>query len=564
MIIKRSTEDNTACYVTGVCWERIRLRLSIRIACTDPDGITGADALQFYIVNKKSGRCAGVFESTHIRGDRAELVFLITNRGDNRCLDPGEYVIISCRGDKDNLRYLSTLRSDPGVVNTDDAQATFPFHRKKWYKAECTETDDKTFTLKITVYNGRMTLKRRLSEIKKACLQLDYDLSRLVFCISRKKRVLLLCDLAEKPGQNLIAVRDRMLREGYDKKRLTFAAVNPVGMKKSIKDDLKLVSLLASHRTVVVDEHIAMLDWLNPGKDLKLIQLWHAGVGFKATGYSRWGHAGAISPMSSHRYITYGTVSSMKVRSIFSELWGISDEQAIPCGIPKMDKLADKAFTVKKKAELLEKYPLCHDRRVMLFAPTYRGRGKKDATYPLDKLNLVTLGAAARDGGWAVLIKLHPWVKQKPVIPAELADIIADASDTPIEELFTITDLLITDYSSALFEYSYLRRPMLFYAFDEEEYGMIRGFHRPYRKNAPGKVVNDFNSLIKAIRNEDFETEKLDEYVERHFDIVDSDSSLRVINWLIKGNLPKEYADALKKHNEYVSYWTSLSFDLQS
>ena len=129
-----------------------------------------------------------------------------------------------------------------------------------------------------------------------------------------------------------------------------------------------------------------------------------------------------------------------------------------------------------------------------------------------------------------------------------------------INDLFLITDLLITDYSSNLFEFSVLQRPMLFYAFDEEDYGKDRGFHRPYRENAPGKVVAKFEELLSAIESGSFETEKLEEYVRRHFDHLDTGACDRVIDWLIKGELPKEYREALALQRTRVDRWRGLQF----
>ena len=73
---------------------------------------------------------------------------------------------------------------------------------------------------------------------------------------------------------------------------------------------------------------------------------------------------------------------------------------------------------------------------------------------------------------------------------------------------------------------------MLFFAFDEMQYSISRGFHHDYRLAAPGKVCNTFDELLKAIKEKDFEFEKVEQYVERNFDVIDSNSSDRVIDWL--------------------------------
>ena len=123
-------------------------------------------------------------------------------------------------------------------------------------------------------------------------------------------------------------------------------------------------------------------------------------------------------------------------------------------------------------------------------------------------------------------------------------DRFADVGRYPnINDLFYITELLITDYSSNIFEYSLMRKPMLFFAFDEIQYSFSRGFHRPYEESAPGKVCHTFEEVLKAIEEKDFDYPKVEEYVTKNFDHIDSNASDRVIDWIILGQLP----DAVKK-----------------
>ena len=64
-----------------------------------------------------------------------------------------------------------------------------------------------------------------------------------------------------------------------------------------------------------------------------------------------------------------------------------------------------------------------------------------------------------------------------------------------INDLMLISNLLITDYSSSVFEAAILELPMLFYAFDEKEYMDSRDFYFDYDQFTPGSVVADFESL---------------------------------------------------------------------
>ena len=160
-----------------------------------------------------------------------------------------------------------------------------------------------------------------------------------------------------------------------------------------------------------------------------------------------------------------------------------------------------------------------------------------------------------------MLFKMHPWVADAVPIEEQYKDRFADVGKYPnINDLFYITELLITDYSSNIFEYSLMRKPMLFFAFDEIQYSFSRGFHRDYEESAPGKICHTFDEVLQAIEKEDFEYPKVEQYVEKHFDYIDSGASDRVIDWIILGKMPdfvkKELAAdaAVKKELETLAF----------
>ena len=110
-----------------------------------------------------------------------------------------------------------------------------------------------------------------------------------------------------------------------------------------------------------------------------------------------------------------------------------------------------------------------------------------------------------------------------------------------------------------------MRKPMMFFAFDKVQYSFSRGFHRDYEESAPGKICYTFDELMDAFAKKDFEYEKVEEYVEKHFDYIDSHSSDRVIDWLILDKIPQEFRDALQKKQEEADYVSRLVFcDLES
>lgn len=256
--------------------------------------------------------------------------------------------------------------------------------------------------------------------------------------------------------------------------------------------------------------------------------------------------------MSCHRQYRYGIAGSRQIGKFFSEVFGINDDQILPTGMPRMDEYLDKAFREKKTAELYEQYPMCKGKKVILFAPTYRGKNRKTAYYPYHMIDFQRLYDFCGEE-YVVLFKMHPWVREAVPIEEAHKDRFVDANKYPnINDLFYITEILITDYSSNIFEYSLMRKPMLFFAFDKIQYSFSRGFHRDYEEAAPGKVCYTFAQIMDALEQKDYEYEKVEQYVDKHFDYIDSHASDRVIDWILLGNIPEDIQKKLR-HIEKVN-----------
>jgi CDP-ribitol ribitolphosphotransferase len=130
---------------------------------------------------------------------------------------------------------------------------------------------------------------------------------------------------------------------------------------------------------------------------------------------------------------------------------------------------------------------------------------------------------------------MHPLARTDLQIPEAFRDRLLDGlrMRVDVNDLLLLVDLLITDYSSILFEFSTLRRPMLFYAFDLDEYGEVRDLYVPFDTLVPGRIVRTFDELVDAIRSEDYEIEKVAGFAESHFAHLDAGSTDRVIDQLI-------------------------------
>jgi CDP-glycerol glycerophosphotransferase (TagB/SpsB family) len=170
-------------------------------------------------------------------------------------------------------------------------------------------------------------------------------------------------------------------------------------------------------------------------------------------------------------------------------------------------------------------YPALAGRRVVLYAPTFRGRGKGKRPPPgLDAERL----RAALPREYALVLKGHP--NLDPGLAATAGyDLVIDPA-AEINELFTVTDLLITDYSSSIYEYALLHRPLVLLVGDLAEYEVDPGLYLDYGTEMIGTQVRDTDGVIAAILSGDFDLSGYDDFIARRLGACDGTASLRFVD----------------------------------
>lgn len=184
------------------------------------------------------------------------------------------------------------------------------------------------------------------------------------------------------------------------------------------------------------------------------------------------------------------------------------------------------------------------DRRTILLAPTYRG-SVREAHYDTGRLDWQAIHRLCLEQDAIFIVRPHPFVRGPLDIPASLRDRIVDGRslDVDTNDLLLVVDLLITDYSSVIYEFSTLNRPMLFFAYDLEAYETERGFYEPYEGFVPGRIVRTCEELIDAIRRNDCQAEKVQPFALRHVGGTDGHSTDRVVDLITLEQAPARAAD---------------------
>ena len=295
---------------------------------------------------------------------------------------------------------------------------------------------------------------------------------------------------------------------------------------------------LASARAFVVDDYFFPMYVITPRPGTTRIQVWHAAGAFKKFGYSvvekTFGaDSDLIAKVRIHSNYDLALVSSMSVAPHYAEAFDAPLEIfTASVGIPRTDLLTNPALRAAAEARVRARYPAIEGRRVVLYAPTFRGASVGHARHA-DLMDLDAMRRVLGDG-WVVLLKLHPFVRTSLVIPEGLEGFAIDASgEADVNELMLVSDVLVSDYSSVIYEFALLGRPILFLAPDEDAYDLERGFYFDFRSAAPGPIFDTTEALAEAIRAGDHDLERVRAFAAASFDVTDGHATARLVDQLL-------------------------------
>lgn len=212
-----------------------------------------------------------------------------------------------------------------------------------------------------------------------------------------------------------------------------------------------------------------------------------------------------------------------------------TDAVILETGYPRNDEL----FTTGPEhlAEVRRLLGIAADVKVALYAPTWRDNTRTGFSAPLfEALDLDALSASLGDD-WVVLLRGHGF-NARANDGSRSRNAVIDVTLHPsINELYLVSDLLITDYSSAMFDYANTGRPMLFYVPDFDSYTAMRRTYLDLRDVAPGPLLYTQDDLHAALaRLDQFEPEFGEKYAafkQRFAPWDDGSATARVVDAVI-------------------------------
>lgn len=273
----------------------------------------------------------------------------------------------------------------------------------------------------------------------------------------------------------------------------------PKYVKPVKKDSLKYFYTVCTSK-VWIDNRRPIIE-LTKRKKQFYIQTWHGGIALKKI-------EGDAENKLPKRYIKCAKKDSKAIDLMVSNssfctqmyrraFWynGRIEEYGTPRNDILMNEKNHKGIKEKvhKNLKIKNKYNL------IMYAPTFRADENLEC-YNIEYEKLLNYLNSNMDGNWKLLLKLHPNIANKSKELLNLSDQIVDASSyNDMYELMIASDILITDYSSIMFEFSFMRKPVFLYASDIENYIDERGMYFEYQK-MPYPIAENTSKLIKNIK----------------------------------------------------------------
>lgn len=362
-----------------------------------------------------------------------------------------------------------------------------------------------------------------------------YEVIR-VFTRVKENKILFISDVRNELEGNLRYVWDYMDGAEYIKKTY---------LKSDRRDRVKLKKFnemiydFATSKYILLEDYFRYTSYMRPKSEQEICQLWHACGAYKKFGYSRASGNEHIKIHKGYKKYTKAITSADPIRVNYAEAFGIELQKVRATGIPRTDFFFDDRLKQKKKSQLYKKYPQLAEKKIILFAPTYRGLRAEDAHYAFDKLDYRELYEKFHDE-YVFVIKWHPALynnlKRNDTFSSYIApypDFFFDLSkEREINDLLLIADIMITDYSSVIFEFALLQKPIVYFAYDLEKYASSRGLYYKFEDYVYGTVARDSAELINAIEKKDLMYEKRQKFIDRFMGACDGHATCRTCKWI--------------------------------
>lgn len=289
----------------------------------------------------------------------------------------------------------------------------------------------------------------------------------------------------------------------------------------------KLCTSLAFMKQYATAKYVFISDYYLPvsscrkKKETTVIQLWHASGLQKMFGFDAGDDLKNLKLINPVRNFDLVSVSAESMKIVMMKNWRLPAEKIQVLGSSRTDLLFDRTYLADCRERFFALYPEAKGKTVVLWAPTFRGKGYEADIVGID--DVLKIEAQLKEKYYFIR-KMHPHYQKNGAV---------DNCNMKTEELYAVADILITDYSSVFYDYILLKQKVLFYVPDYELYKKDRGLYIDYQKELPFPVIRDKKELKDAIVNAiPVDRQVLAGFKEKFVKMNDGRSSVRIMDYL--------------------------------
>ncbi|NRG69987.1 CDP-glycerol--glycerophosphate glycerophosphotransferase [Streptococcus suis] len=233
-------------------------------------------------------------------------------------------------------------------------------------------------------------------------------------------------------------------------------------------------------------------------KETIFLNTWH-GVALK-----KIGNDDSKSAKYDYSDITHLCVSGDHDKKVFKSALKASDMSFLECGMPRNDRLFK--VTEQERLELRKKLNIPTGKKVIAYIPTWRDSHDNGKTFSLKIKANFKMWEDVLNDEFVLLFRAHH--RTTSLMNVEFTDFLRDYSNYPdLNDILIVSDVLITDYSSVVFDFSILGKPFICFAYDYEEYLQERGCYIDPKIVFPQGILTNEEEVLNQLRTMDVKRE---------------------------------------------------------
>ena len=298
---------------------------------------------------------------------------------------------------------------------------------------------------------------------------------------------------------------------------------------------------ISTSKTIFMDNVFLPFSYIKIKENTRLVQLWHGTGTLKKFGLDY--EEGWIKKLgiATNKTTTHFIVGSSWMKRIYETAFGAEENKIFNIGCPRTDLFFNRHTVQERREEFFNDYPKLRDKKIILYAPTFRDKESKLNEISIH-LNINEL-ISNLDDSFILGLRLHPHLASnmdlnKYIMETYLSRVYDFSSYNKLNTLLICCDILITDYSSIIYEYALTKKPMIFYSYDLNEFEKSgRGFYGDYRSIVPGPIAINSEEIVNIIGREDnSDIYNINEFLNKYLENCDGYSRERLYQFLMDKN----------------------------